>query len=321
MNETNTLVEMSGDDYNDIKQTSGKDECHGDGKDKPFPIQFPKFNPSILPEGLTISTMTITGKFDTIFNIENIITYLEMDHRGIVGIKFNDIEKSIIPKKRKRKSTVARKKKKKQSFFNQASIICKLPGESKTINIKLFSNGAVQMTGNRSVSDCNKAISILCRELTKVKAVYSSKEKRVIDKPFVTNPENLTPEKAYKFNIAMINSNINIGFKIDRDKLYTVLSRMGANCIYDPVKHASVDMKYSHKGLKDISIFVFEKGCVMITGASKCKHILNAYSFIIEVIYNNYKYIRSIDTVTRTPVIDALNKDNTIRVGDLCIEI
>lgn len=252
-------------------------------------IIFKKYDPSILPEGLTISTMTITGRFDTTFNLENISKYLRLKKNLIISVKHHLVNRALIILNKKKKD-----KKGKVGFFNQASIVTQI-SKDKNINIKLFRNGAIQMTGCRSTDDCNKAIEILCSELKRVRAVFNPKDNTIVDKPFVSNPDNLSMDKAYKFNIVMINSNINLGFTVNRDNLYQVLLDDDSDCRYDPVKHASVDIKYNYKDIKKISIFVFEGGCVMITGANTCKQIRLAYDYIIGVIYKNYKKIKNVN--------------------------
>jgi TATA-box binding protein (TBP) (component of TFIID and TFIIIB) len=251
-------------------------------------INFKKYDPSILPEGLTISTMTITGRFDTVFNLENISKYLRLRKNAIVGVKHHLINRAIIIPNKKKKE-----KKGKIGFFNQATVLAQI-AKDKSINIKVFRNGAIQMTGCRSTDDCNKAVSILCNELKRIRAIYLPKENKIVEKPFVSIPENLSVDKAYKFNIVMINSNINLGFTVNRDNLYQVLLNGDADCRYDPVKHASVDIKYNYKDIKKISIFVFEGGCVMITGANTCKQIRMAYDYIIRIIYKNYNKIKNV---------------------------
>lgn len=258
-------------------------------------IQIQKFDTTILPEELKISTMTLTGKFDTVFNLENIAKYLKLCKNGIVGVKHTVINRTIIKPKKNIKTKKNKISNKGQvSFFNQASVIVQV-SEDKNINIKLFRNGAIQMTGCRQIKDCYKAINILCRELLKVRAVYNPKTKKITDMSFISNASKLTVDQIYNFNIVMINSNFNLNFLVDRNQLYQVLLDENANCFYDPVIHASVDIKYNYKGKKDISIFVFERGCVMITGANNCKQIRVAYNYIIDIIYNNYSKIKNVD--------------------------
>ena len=88
----------------------------------------------------------------------------------------------------------------------------------------------------------------------------------------------------------MINSNFVLPFKIDRPKLYNLLFKEKYECFYDPIKHACVRVRYQHP-LKLVSIFIFEKGNIIITGAQSCEQIKDAYTFIYKYLLINYKNI------------------------------
>ena len=101
----------------------------------------------------------------------------------------------------------------------------------------------------------------------------------------------------------MINSNFNIGFKVDRDKLYDLIHTKNiAECSYDPIIHACVNIKYECDK-KTVSIFVFESGSIIITGANNGKHILDAYNFINKLLCNNYKQIYKSNILSNSTIL------------------
>ena len=55
----------------------------------------------------------------------------------------------------------------------------------------------------------------------------------------------------YKFKIAMINSDFDIGFEIDRDRLFKMLLSDKHDCSYDPSRHAGVLIRYSLSEVKN----------------------------------------------------------------------
>ena len=57
----------------------------------------------------------------------------------------------------------------------------------------------------------------------------------------------------YMFAIRMINTNFNIGFQINREKLYQLLIENGFDVSFDPIVHACVNIKYT------ISIIILYK--------------------------------------------------------------
>jgi hypothetical protein len=93
----------------------------------------------------------------------------------------------------------------------------------------------------------------------------------------------------YLFEIRMINTNFNIGFQINRDKLYQLLIDKKYDVSFDPTIHACVNIKYIIPELsKNVSIFVFESGSITIAGSNSCEQILYTYNFINKFILSNY---------------------------------
>lgn len=244
------------------------------------------------PDEILISTMTITCALDTEYNLENICKYIDLNHTGIISIEYGDPEdertnRSLIPEK----ATTLQKKKKKKSFYNQATFKIKTK-KSKIINLKLFINGSIQMTGVKSIEGTVEALEKLFNEIKKNRSVLQMQNgvKKIVKKPFVKDITKVSIEKIKKYKIAMINSNYNIDFNIDREKLYNIMLSDGLDCSYDPMVHASVNLKYNHP-IKPISIFVFEKGSIIITGARTCEQIKQAYDFINKYLLTKYAQI------------------------------
>ncbi len=87
----------------------------------------------------------------------------------------------------------------------------------------------------------------------------------------------------------MINTNFNILFQINREKLHQLLKDAGYDVTFDPIIHACVNIKYQIPNLnKTISIFVFESGSITIAGSNSCQQVLETYNFINRFILNNY---------------------------------
>jgi TATA-box binding protein (TBP) (component of TFIID and TFIIIB) len=261
-------------------------------------------NFSILPKDLKVSTMTLTCAFNTEFNLENISKYLKLKDDGIKSVKHGDIFRTIIfQKKSTRKKNKAKKKK---YFYNQATIEIK-PENNNEINIKIFNNGSVQMTGCKNTIDVIEVLETLCRELKVVRGVMDLDNSIIVEKPFVTQPEKLSIRFIKDLNIRMINSNFDIGFKINRNALNDILLEEGYETTFEPNVHACVNVKYNYKDRKRVSVFVFASGAVIITGANSCNQIKEAYEFINKKLYNNYKIIRDVSSVKAEDIFKYLN--------------
>lgn len=161
------------------------------------------------------------------------------------------------------------------------------------------------MTGCRSIDSAIDALEKLFSELRIIKGVIDGQSKKVIEKPYVSDPGKLYIENIKKFNIAMINSNFDIGFCIDRAKLYSLLLCDKVECAYDPIIHASVNVKYNHPD-KTISIFIFESGSIIITGARNCNQLNDAYEYINKYLLQNYKGIIKNEVLTNSTILKYL---------------
>lgn len=250
-------------------------------------------NFTLLPDDLSISTMTITCRLPIAFHVQNIAHYVDLNPKTILSIKHGRYEdqttnRSLIPKKKSGKANH-------KSFYNQVSL--KVKTTEKTIDIKLFTNGSIQMTGCKSVSSALESLMILFNELHVSRGTFDYKNKKIIDIDFVDNINTLNISSIIDFKIGMINSNFNIGYRVNRDKLYQLLQdAKECDCVYDPVVHACVNIKYN-KFNEVISIFVFESGSIIITGARDCNQILNTYEFVNRLLLKNYKKLVSTDII------------------------
>lgn len=252
-----------------------------------------------LPDDLKISTITLTCSFNALFNTENIGKYLGLSADRIISIKYGDIRgeapksvrTNVAPTKTKKQGK-SRKVKCTKAFYNQVTIVIKTKFTDSTVNVKLFQNGSLQMTGCKNFYSCTEALNILCSELRVVKAIFDPITKnKIIPKPFATNLQNVSLEKINDFKIRLINSNFKTGFKIDRDELYKLLLKKDIYCTFEPDVHAAINIKHNYKNTEKISIFVFESGAIIITGAKHKDQLVDAYKFINNVLYENYNKI------------------------------
>ena len=256
-------------------------------------------NSKNFPEEVKISTMTFICKVDTEFNVANIGKYLDVMYGKIHSINFGDTaetNKSITRIKKKKHKKIKKidddnnnikiNKKKKNHFFNQVTITAKSPN-GKLINIKLFINGTIQITGCKNFINTMEALQCLFNELKKSKYILDKTNNKFIEKKFVKDSDELLISKIEKPKIVMINTNFDIGYRVNRDKLYEYTQQHNIIASYDPNVHAGVNIKYNINK-KKISIFVFESGSIIITGASTSEHVTIAYEFINKLLLTNY---------------------------------
>lgn len=116
-----------------------------------------------------ISTMTMTTQLpECELCLLNVGKYLGID-KDIIGIKYNYSNFSVL--KGKYSTSIFNKaKNKKESqinkrlFYNQISLVVQL-NHLRPVNVKLFSNGSIHVTGCKDTDDCNKAAKVIYLKL------------------------------------------------------------------------------------------------------------------------------------------------------------
>lgn len=269
-----------------------------------------------------VSTITATGSINTDINLDLLFEELclTIKHHGVgktpehnIGYVYAEFGKvksvtyyTGIAKKYLGKVTpkhTAQCAAKSKRFDNQLTIIYKYDQDS-LINIKVFKNGNIQMTGVKQCENGRMMIDII---INTIKRVMETKQVEIVS----------TPDKMTNMNykIALINSDFKVNFEIKRDKLHTVLKQQyGVRCSFEPCIYPGVKIQYFwnnrhiiKNGLckcsmpcihgkgdgsgdmdcKKITIAVFQSGCVIITGAQTTQQIDDAYDFICQILFTH----------------------------------
>lgn len=255
-----------------------------------------------LPEKVKISTISATCSLNVGVKLSNIYKYLKLDIDSIYTIKFKDKVKSLEVQKKK--------KKKKNCFQNQMTVEIKpdvknMPNSK--ISLKIFKNGSIQMSGIKSIEACNTVLNKLINELSKE---YGVIEDNVINE--INFIEDKTDEISIsKFKIDMINSGFELQYQVNRENLYNKLLDNKIDCKFEPSIHAGVNIKFLPEGNeKKVSIFVFESGNIIITGAKNVNNILESYEYISKFMEENKLVIEKskICELLRSNVNNELNE-------------
>ena len=257
---------------------------------------------------LRISTITTTAQLgtkihlDAVFNQIVILEYWDLDD-GVLKMEFNGQVKGT-----SFKDIMLKPKESKTSFFNQATLVVRRevsPLNWKEINVKLFRNGGVQMTGVRSISMASETLHWLIPYLQSICA---------------SAPIFVSAPRIHKEQVQLVNTDFSIGTKVRRDTLHRILTdKYRLNSSYESAIYQGVKTKYfynaerpvgaplgicpcdklckgtgdgSKKGAcKKITISPFQTGQVIITGARTMEQINEAYEFIKGVFRDNAEEI------------------------------
>jgi TATA-box binding protein (TBP) (component of TFIID and TFIIIB) len=271
-------VEIIENDNSDILEEYDEIEIEENNNFVNF-IDIESYNMTQIPTNVSISTMSLACNLGTLFKTENIYKYMILDSNNIVAVKSSKGMRCIRDYKSKFKST---NKNSKKNFYNQNTIIIKVM-DDKYLNIKLFKNGSIQMTGCKQLSDANIAVNKLISKLKEKLMVKT--ETGFTEITFVENAENLT---MIKFKIDLINSNFGVNYLINKENLYKLLTEKNILCRLSAI-HSCVNVKYKVLDQEDtyVSIFVFQTGNIIITGAKKAEYVKDAYNYIVQFLNQN----------------------------------
>ena len=246
---------------------------------------------------LRISTMTAISSINSDIDLDNLfkniipndkVTYIQHGSLGTKGESKKKVRKSRIPKKQK-------------SFFNQVTLHVNC---EKNVNVKLFNNGKIQMTGLKYETHGDKVLDVLIPYLL---SINSSSQDTILSQK---DKINYSP-----FNIVLINSDFSIGYKIKREIVHREIVDSGMYSSYEPCIYPGVNIKYYYnldtdngickccnpcngKGCgkgdgccKKITIVVFMSGEIMITGARSRKHLDICHNYISDFINSKREII------------------------------
>jgi TATA-box binding protein (TBP) (component of TFIID and TFIIIB) len=267
-----------------------------------------------LPNGVNISTMCASCNLNTKINIVNIEKYLQLNADDIITKKQNnDKIKTLTSLKNNSKKIhkIESKKTNNNYFYNQITIIIRIThgyteniNEEPRINMKLFKNGAIQMSGCKSLHNINIALNKLIYKLKEIKAKVD--DGKIVEIPFVETPSEIN---IIKFKIDMINSNYKVNIQIDRDKLYGLLLKKRIKSTFEPCIRACIIVKYAPLiEQKDVSIFIFQKGNIIITGAKSRLSIISSYEYINDILITHIDdIIKKDDKIEENLIMDIYN--------------
>lgn len=176
-----------------------------------------------------------------------------------------------------------RKKSKKKIFYNQTTI--HVFHDNKLMNVKLFNNGKIQITGLKKTDQAPMLVEELI-EYFKDLSILSYDTKLI------------------KHELVLINSDFDLGYQVERKVLHDEIIEYGLYSSYEPCIYPGVNIKYymntnncdgicccenmcNGKGRADgdgdckkVTIAVFKSGKIIITGGQNNQQLERAYRFI-----------------------------------------
>ena len=252
-----------------------------------------------------ISTITAVGNINAIIDLQKFYNIFDLNddkipHKESVIFLEYGINKNISNSKGENPKNKKNKKEKKR-FDNQLTIILKI---DDYINLKLFKNGKIQMTGLKNIDNGKIAINKII-DIIKYYNIYDN-----------TISENINDAIMSNYKICLINSDFKYKHKIKRTDLYKyIVNNTDLICSYEPCIYPGVKIQFYYNENKDgicncekycenknknskcikITIAIFESGCTIITGSKNIEQINNTYNYIRKLLDNNIDQFKKID--------------------------
>jgi len=243
---------------------------------------------------------------------------LDINNDNDIFFMYNNIE---ILEKNSLKKQGRQKKKENDNFYNSCSIIVKADLSTKCVNIKLFNNGKITLTGSKDELDGYNSCVVLLNIMKNEPSIFLDVDINLLNNMKIDN-----------YKITMINSDFNTHFKIDLLKLLSILNNNDKDLFtkFNPEKYRGLIIGYywnlnkekqdgkclckckcNGKGngngegqCKKITISVFKSGSIIITGGRLVKQIEDAYSLINEIFRDNYYEINKLS------ILDFINNED-----------
>lgn len=226
---------------------------------------------------------------------------LKMEHKAqVVGASARDL--------------LTKKKAAKKTFFNQSTLVVRKrrmedPNQFKEVNIKLFANGGIQMTGITGIEFARITLEWLLPLLSTLCVDVKGTEIQISEQPLFIK----------QLKIQLINSDYHVNANVHRDNLHQIMSQQ--YCLFSSLEkliHQGVNIKYYYNtsrtvgrpGIcncekpcpgqgegdapgqcKKITILAFQTGDIIVTGARKKEQLDEAYEFMNQILLRHSKEI------------------------------
>lgn len=238
-----------------------------------------------VPTPYKVSTITATAfvcsKLDIAVLFRDVALAASFEEAGVIRCEFIDENKQPVSRGADVRKANRRRNSKKKRFENQATFLIRPTAQAPNIvNTKVFRNGNVQMTGNKSYEDGVRCVELLIAAIRGVPGAAAS-------------PDDLRVDN---YLIRLINSDFRVPFRINNPVLQRAMMTSDYVSIYEPCIYPGVKILYYYrpdrasgrcgchphcggKSCKKITIAVFQSGAVIITGAIDMVMLDVAYAY------------------------------------------
>lgn len=161
------------------------------------------------------------------------------------------------------------------------------------VNVKVFKNGNVQMTGLKTPEDGQ----VVADTIAEVMADAVAEDPQVA----IVSPKGIVAKDC---KVCMINGIFAVSFSIDRQKTHDMFLGQGMHSMYDPMLYHAVKLRVPHPvEQKKMSgthktcatIAVFQTGSAIITGCTSMDELRSLHKKIKNILEMNVKTIQRVE--------------------------
>lgn len=259
-------------------------------------------DPKILDIGLNYKIITMTSIVNISDNInidiKKFAKIVKLNEDNIVQFSYNNVIESLYSKKNN---------KNKKNFYNQITFKVRPDIDSdRSLSLKLFYNGKLQITGLKSIEDINNVINRFLDNFQQkhykyysdkqIKKLSSKKKKKLIGnfKKVKFYKGNVKLDIIKKFNIKdirLLNIKKNTGYDIDRNKLNKLLKHAKEHVIFNPEEFQGLKWKKKVNN-SNLTIIIYTSGKITLTLNPDSKEDIKIGIKYIDEFFGN-KFIKN----------------------------
>ncbi len=289
------------------------------------------FNPT-LP---AISTMTMNASLNSPINTDNF--YKSFNPSDDIYISTSSTVPKLKPELRNQiigfkdmnpknpvKGYFPKEPKGTKGFYN-CVVLCVLYENINCVNVKVFTNGNLHMTGVRTFEAGKKVADIVYNHLLDIPE--TDEFKVIIDRDHF---------KVTDVDTMLINTDYNLNMPVERNNLVTIFrDNYGLNAFWDSDGYPGVKLEYfwnknslnspnegkckctgkcNGKGFgngdndcKKVVVSIFQSGSALVVGGRNIEQINSAYRFVNKIISENLSSIKSTTVIKKKAIIKPIS--------------
>lgn len=256
------------------------------------------------PTKFRISTITTTASVGAELNLQvfydNLSIKKESESTGITYVEYGNRKQDTVYKGFAKKFLINRRRQKPaKRFDNQLTIAYKV-SDDVIVNIKVFRNGKIQMTGIKQIEQGQLMVD---RIVDIIRNVFQNMNDEVL-----SSPCELEKLSAKDYKVCLINTDYKVGFEVKRDNLYKVMISDYDNiCSYEPCIYPGVKIQYfwnSDSEVKDgicrcSSPCYYKKKAARVMETATARRLLLRHSLaVLQLLLEATRFLRCTNAIT-----------------------